>query len=73
MERAEPIRDSEAIKASAVRVDNQWPLQPLGFEEVMHTIALGTGVSQKLLSVAPWISCQRRLMELPDDVGLTGP
>ena len=71
MERAEPIRDSEAIKASAVRVDNQWPLQPLGFEEVMHTIALGACVSKKLLAISPWISCQRSLMKLPDDFGLT--
>jgi hypothetical protein len=39
----------------------------------VHPVALGACISQKLLAVSPWISCQRRLMELPDDVGLTGP
>ena len=39
----------------------------------MHPVAFGSGVSQKLFAVSPGIAPQRCLMELPDDVGLTGP
>ena len=63
----------KAIKASAVGFDKQGPLQPLGFEKVVHPVAFGSGVSQKLFAVSPGIAPQRRLIELPDDVGLTWP
>ena len=65
------IRVRQAIKASAIRIDNQRPLQPLGLEEVVHPIALGTRVSQKFLAISPGIARQRSLMKLPDDFGLT--